>query len=1097
MYQAELFDGTFSGRADFLVRTDDGYAVYDTKLARHAKVTAVLQLAAYADQLQRAGITVAPEAHLVLGDRTTSTHRIDDIVPLLRFRRSRVEALVEQHMRATEPIAWGAPGITACGRCDTCQEEVAAHRDVLLVANLSTVQRARLNAAGIETIDDLAASDGPVPGISGGTLATLRAQARLQVIQSPPDGDAPTLPDGRPRITVDVFAPEALRRLPRPDAGDIYFDFEGDPLWAEDGSVDWGLEYLFGLVTEPSSKDDEPPFVPIWAHDRAQEKKALERFLALVVERRAQHPGMHVYHYAPYETTALKRLVGRHGIGEDVLDDLLRSGVFVDLYAIVRASLRTSQPSYSIKYLEPLYTPTARAGVTNAQDSITEYAEACRLRDTGDTDGFEAKLDEIGAYNRDDCISTRRLRDWLLARAAEHGVHPTAGSASAPDDGATTAQPAPSELALRIQAAQAALLAHVRDDVARPDRTPDEQALAMLAAAMDYHRREERPAWWEHFDRLATPVDEWTSRSAFRPAETTPGVLEVHAADWQAPVKPKRTWCRTLTVVGQLEPGTDLTEGTTVWPVYRGPAGDGMKGSATGDLVWNPSGAKVLEIRSDGEQTTLVLAESCPGGQSGWTALPVALAPSITSLGKPLATAITDLAERVVQSLGSPDAGGPELPPLAMLDLLRRVPPRLREGAAWPTEEEREHDPIAAITRTVRTLDGSYLAVQGPPGTGKTHTGSHVIAELVAAGWKVGVVAQSHAVVENMLRAVQKAGVDPDQIAKKPPTDQPVEDGADHPWVPLKDEKTFAGFFARHDATGTGYVVGGTAWDFASPRKLPDGGYDLLVVDEAGQFALANTLAVAQAARNVMLLGDPQQLPQVSQGVHPEPVETSALGWLMGDHTTLPDHLGFFLAESWRMHPAVCDAVSRLSYDGRLTSRPGVAETRSLDGVEPGVRTVLVEHHGNATVSDAEADEVVAQVAAVVGRRWQDPAAKTPEDRPLAAADVLVVAAYNAQVAAIRHRLDRAGFRDTRVGTVDKFQGREAPVAIVSFAASSGAEVPRGIGFLLNRNRVNVAVSRAKHHAVIVRSPALVDHLPTTPAGVAELGAFLGLSPQG
>ena len=1099
VYQAELFDGTLSGRADFLVRTDDGYAVYDTKLARHAKVTAVLQLAAYADQLERAGIPVAPEAHLVLGDRTTSSHRVADIVPLLRFRRARVEALVEQHMHATGPVAWGAPGITACGRCDTCQEEVAAHRDVLLVANLSAVQRARLDAAGIETIDDLAASDAPVPGISGGTLATLRAQARLQVVQSPPGGNGPLHPDGRPVVTFDVFAPEALRRLPAPDPGDVFFDFEGDPLWAQDGSTDWGLEYLFGLVTEPTAEGDDPPFVPLWAHDRADEKKALEAFLAFVVERRAQHPGMHVYHYAPYETTALKRLVGRHGVGEDVLDDLLRSGVFVDLYALVRASLRTSQPSYSIKYLEPLYAPAARAGVTNAQDSITEYAEACRLRDAGDADGFATKLDQIGAYNRDDCISTRDLRAWLLDRASEHGVHPPPSGSPAPpaDDATTNTHAAPNELALRIEAAQAALHTHVRGDVARADRTPDEQALAMLAAAMDYHRREERPAWWEHFDRLATPVDEWTSRSAFRPTETAPSTLDVHASDWAAPVKPKRTWSRTLTVVGQLEPGTDLTEGSTVWPVYRRPACDGMKDSVTGDLAWNPSGATVVEIMSDGEQTTLVLTETCPSGRSGWSAAPVALAPSIASLGKPLSTAITALAEHVVETLGAREDGEPELPASAVLDLLRRLRPRLRDGATWPSEEERSTNLIEAIARTVRALDGSYLAVQGPPGTGKTYTGSHVIADLVASGWKVGVVAQSHAVVENMLRAVEKAGVAPDQIGKKPANDTPaVVDDPDRSWVPLKDERTFTSFFARHAAADDGYVVGGTAWDFASVRKLPEGGYDLLVVDEAGQFALANTLAVARAARNVMLLGDPQQLPQVSQGIHPEPVETSALGWLMGDHTTLPDGLGFFLAQSWRMHPAVCAAVSRLSYEDRLTSRPGTAELRSLDGVGPGVRTVLVEHHGNATVSDAEADEVVAQVTALVGRRWQDPAAKPPEDRPLTAADILVVAAYNAQVDAIRRRLDRVGLQETRVGTVDKFQGQEAPVAIVSFAASSAAEVPRGIGFLLNRNRVNVAVSRAKHHAVIIRSPALVDHLPTTPDGVAELGAFLGLRPQ-
>lgn len=1085
LYQAELFDGTFSGRADFLVRTDEGYAVHDTKLARHARVTAVLQLAAYADLLASAGIPVAPTAHLVLGDRSSTSHRVADIVPAYRHRRARVTELLAAHEHRDAPVAWDTPGVRACGRCETCQEHVAAHRDLLLVANLSVTQRGRLRAAGITTIDELAASEHPVEGVSAGTLATLRAQARLQVVQCPPGAPPRVQPDGRPDVTVEVFAPEVLRQLPRPSAGDVFFDFEGDPLWAQDGSTDWGLEYLFGLVMEPSDESDEPPFVPLWAHDRAEEKKALQAFLDLVVERRRTHPDMHVYHYAPYETTALKRLVGRHGIGEDVLDDLLRSGVFVDLYGLVRKALRTSQPSYSIKYLEPLYTPAARAGVTNAQDSITEYAEACRLRDAGDVAGFAARIEQIGAYNRDDCISTRDLRAWLVARGREHGVEP---EGLAPLD--PTTQREPTEADARIAAAQAALLAHVRD-VDPDERTDDEQALAMLAAAMDYHRREERPAWWEHFDRLSTPVDEWTSRSVFRPGDHSgSGRPPVVVGPWQAPVGRARTWTRTVTLTGRLEPGTDLCRGADVWPVYAAPGHDAMTGSASGDMLWNPSGAVVEEILTEGADTTLRVTERCPSGHQGWPHPPAALAPRLLIVSKPLVAAVVALAEDVAGALGPADGAAPTLPGLAVLDLLRRVPPRLAPGATWPGPEERDADLVGAITRTVLALDGSYLAVQGPPGTGKTYTGSHVIARLVAAGWRVGVVAQSHAVVENMLAAVRGAGVAATDVAKKAVDDEPRD------WTVLADK----GFPAFHDAhpRGHGYVVGGTAWDFASPTKLPGGGYDLVVVDEAGQFALANTLAIARAARNVMLLGDPQQLPQVSQGTHPEPVETSALGWLMGEHATLPEHLGFFLARSWRMHPAVCAAVSRLSYEDRLVPQPGVPERRALDGVAAGVHTVLVEHDGDATVSVAEAEEVVAQVRAVVGRRWTDPAARdeADRDRPLTAADVLVVAAYNAQVTAIREQLDRAGFRETRVGTVDKFQGQEAPVAIVSFAASSAAEVPRGIEFLLDRHRVNVAVSRAQYRAVIVRSPGLVDHLPAHPDGLAELGAFLGLSPN-
>ncbi len=288
-------------------------------------------------------------------------------------------------------------------------------------------------------------------------------------------------------------------------------------------------------------------------------------------------------------------------------------------------------------------------------------------------------------------------------------------------------------------------------------------------------------------------------------------------------------------------------------------------------------------------------------------------------------------------------------------------------------------------------------------------------------------------------------------------------------------------------------MIGGTAWDFANPNRVPPGSLDLLVIDEAGQFCLANTIAVAPAAANLLLLGDPQQLPQVSQGTHPEPVDGSALGWLVEEHRTLPTERGYFLDLSRRMHPAVCAPVSVLAYEGRLQSCDDVTAARQLDGYPPGVHVLRVHHDGNATESPEEADAIVAQTRALVGLAW------TSEDgtRPLMAADVLVLAPYNAQVLLLREHLAAAGLGDVRVGTVDKFQGAEAPVAIVSMTASSVEDIPRGIPFLLNRNRLNVAISRAQYAAVIVRAETLTDYLPAAPSGLVDLGAFLALTGSG
>jgi superfamily I DNA and/or RNA helicase len=348
--------------------------------------------------------------------------------------------------------------------------------------------------------------------------------------------------------------------------------------------------------------------------------------------------------------------------------------------------------------------------------------------------------------------------------------------------------------------------------------------------------------------------------------------------------------------------------------------------------------------------------------------------------------------------------------------------------------------------------------------------------------WKVGVVAQSHKVVENVLDGIVEQGLSAELVGKKP------QDAAgDHLFTPLEQDGQRA-FAEANEATG--YVLGGTVWDLTNTKRIDRGQLDLLVIDEAGQFSLANTIAASVSAERLLLLGDPQQLPQVSQGTHPSPVDASALGHIIGDEHVLPADRGVFLAQSRRMHPAVTAPVSRLAYDGALHAHSTAGERR-LEGVAPGLRAVPVVHVGNATASAEEASRVVEIVQGLLGAAWSSGPDAAP--RPLTEHDVIVVTPYNAQAELVSTHLEAAGIRQVRVGTVDRFQGQEAAVAIVSLAASSAAEVPRGLSFLLSRNRLNVAISRAQWAAFLVYSPGLTDSLPTTPDGVAELSRFLTL----
>ncbi|CAH0326714.1 hypothetical protein SRABI128_05516 [Microbacterium sp. Bi128] len=311
--------------------------------------------------------------------------------------------------------------------------------------------------------------------------------------------------------------------------------------------------------------------------------------------------------------------------------------------------------------------------------------------------------------------------------------------------------------------------------------------------------------------------------------------------------------------------------------------------------------------------------------------------------------------------------------------------------------------------------------------------------------------------------------------------------------LPKNGVPAFAAENAAH-----GFVVGGTAWDFSHEGRIPRGSLDLLVIDEAGQFSLASTIAVSLSSPRLLLLGDPQQLPQVSQGTHPEPVDTSALGWVIDGAEVVPPEFGYFLARTRRMHPAVAGPVSRLSYEGRLAAHPSTA-LRELEGVEPGLHAIPVRHSGNATSSPEEAAAVVELVADLVGRTWTgaeggvgDTAVVAPP-RPLRADDIIVITPYNAQQVAVEEALAAVGFADVPVGTVDRFQGKEAVVAILTLAASSGREAPRGLEFLLLRNRINVAISRAMQTAYVISSPSLLDDLPRTPEGVARLSGFARL----
>ncbi|WNV84121.1 TM0106 family RecB-like putative nuclease [Umezawaea sp. Da 62-37] len=1023
VYQAVFYDDGFYGRADFVIASPEGYEPHDTKLARHATPAAVLQLTAYADALRRAGHPTGPSMHLLLGDDNTHTFAVADFLPLVDHLRTRLRTRLA--VPAALPARLWADERPACATCKfarSCSTGREAARDLSLVAGMRTDQRRKLTAAGLATIDALAnatANDRPAD-MSAATFGSLRSQAALQVIQD----NSRTLDDPTGKVAYEVLSPDVLSTLPDPSPGDVFFDMEGDP-FALAGE---GLEYLFGAITHGDV------FTPFWAHSRSQEKAAFEGFVDFALERMLAHPGSHVYHYAPYEVSALKRLAALHGTREEAVDTLLRTGALVDLYAVVRKALRISQRSYSIKYLEPLYMPEARSGeVKNAVSSIEAYEEYLTLLELGDTEQAAAVLDGIKEYNTYDCVSTHRLYRFLLDARAEAGIEPHVPDQSAMD---TLINDTAEELAAERRAERAAKLAAVVDPLMEglpdnpADATEDEKARALLAAAVGYHRRETNPAWWDFFRQVGAPLPD------LEVDNTCAVPVSVRTDDWVMPSGRVRNAKREVHAVCDPDRPHPFGHGEQVRLLYPG----------------NPnSWTRKAEVVSESAGGVVLLESVKPDELDSLR--PIAILPGDPVKPAPKDDAVYELAQSVVDVL-------PVLPPHPGIDLLRRIPPRLVSGTLPQGE-----DLVAAVIRAVDLLDGSTLAVQGPPGAGKTYLAGRLIAHLIKRGKSVAVTSTSHKAVENVLSAAKAAGRElgvPIPCAKKA-KGKPAKDCE---WEQPRDNPAMVRW---RNEQGGGHLVGGTAWTFSNSamREQP---FDVLIIDEAGQFALADALAVSTCTRNLVLLGDPQQLPQVVQGTHPAGADASALGHLLGDADVIPPALGYFMDQSRRMHPNVCDPVSRLSYAGRLHAHPTAAD-RSVAEVESGLYLNLVDHSHNITSSPEEASEVVAVVRSLMGRTWTDQGTS----RPLVEEDVLVVAPYNLQVRVVRRALEQAGYDEVRVGTVDKFQGQEAPVVVATMTSSAAVDLPRGLDFLLSRNRLNVALSRAQAVAVLVCSPRLVE----------------------
>jgi uncharacterized protein len=977
VFQGAFLSGNWGGWSDFLERVETpsalgpfSYEVADTKLKRRADPKHVLQLVLYSDLLAEIQGAVPKFAHVELGDGTRATLRLADYSAYARMARQRLEAFVADP-QPTRPMPCADCGL--CRWADHCNSVWQAEDSLFNVANISRGQVKKLEAAGVDTMEGLSTLDHPIRGMAENTLARLITQARLQQARK----------TGEPNFELRALEPgKGFDLLPEPQTGDLFYDIEGDPHY------EGGLEYLHGIWFDGQ-------FQAFWAHDHDAEARALSGLLAFFRARIAAYPTARIYHYAPYEITALKRLTTKYGIGEAFLDRLLRERRFVDLFAVVRGGLIGSEPNYSIKSMEAFYDRKRDGEVKTAGGSVVAYE---RWRETQD----QQILDEIEDYNRVDCISTEELRDWLVRiRLSDPWpiLAPDAGDKEVEDDTDTQA--------LRNMLAGSGLPQDRRE---------------MLFNLGVFHSREVKPAQWAVFDSAAKDEDDLLD-----------DLDALAGLEASGPVEPiKRSFARSYTYPQQE---TKLRGGkkATV-PVFDGPP-------TTVGIESMDRRARVITVKVGPGKTHLLVDQ-------------LTLHPDWPLNTGVIASALRDV---IADQCGARRF-------TAVDDLLSRAAPRLCSGPK--ADLLGGADPVAGTIAVVKDMDETTLPIQGPPGTGKTYVSARAILSLVHKGYRVGVASNSHEAIRNVLMGCL-AALDEDD------PDIALENADLAHKVSSNDDGYPDGFsrIARAQSNDDPalehtHVVGGTAWFFARDENVQ--AFDWLFVDEAGQVGLANMAAMGRAARNIVLVGDPRQLPQVIQGAHPEPANLSCLDWTLGEHATVPAERGIFLPTSRRMHREVCRFISEQVYEGRLTSHPDTAH-QCVTGTalpESGAFWVPVPHEGNAQIAQEEVAVIGKTVTELLGGSWTE---KDGSTRSMRETDIIVVAPYNAQVNALRDALPLG----VRVGTVDKFQGQEAPVCLVSMTASSAEETSRGMEFLFSLNRINVAVSRAKGLALIFGAPRL------------------------
>ena len=1010
------------GEIDFLIidknkKTKNGkcrYEVYDTKLSSVPQTDHITQISLYSEWIATQQDNELPDfMYLILGikekEKKNTKLEIDEEVKQyktlnyqLYFQKNNANYIkfLENDKKDIEP--------NRCSFCAMCEwsdvcDKIWLEKDHLnQIAKIRKDQIVKIKKHGVKTLSEFARlkKTEKIKDLNSIILNKHLSQAELLI-----KFKETKIPQFK---TLPLENERGFNKIPKSSPHDLFFDIEGldKILNSEESEQDkQALEYLFGIYDHDNKKE---PYKYFWAHNQDEEKEKFVELLDFIDKHLKKFPDAHIYHYNHYEKTALTKLMSKHDTHLEQVNDLLRYGKLVDLYAVVNQGIQVSEREYSLKNLEKFYEYKRKGEIKKANDSTDKYLDWIET-------GEEKLLDEIKLYNQEDCESTYFLREWL--------------SEIKPKDSFYAVKKEPEVREKKWEKENEELKKLIEKNC------KDKKIKQILKDILGFHNREEMIYWQSIFNRAARKSDE----DLIDDSECI-GFMEKVNEGFGKDGKGK-----TIKVFNYKFSKQD----------FKVQEKDSVINATDGNLETYSVG-KILSIdESKKDENTIEISSSKD-------------LPQILSIAKGEFynhKIIIDAIRRFITSVISG-----EKKYKATYEFLKKSYPKIKNIKEGETIIKGGNF-LEESFKAVESMDNSYLYFQGPPGVGKTHTAAHIIIELIKKSKKIGITANSHKVIFNLLSKIEELSKDDfsfNGYHKSGSTpDKRFNDGK---FIKnISDTKKMDLEFESLDAD----LFSGTAWCFSRPAC--DEKLDYLFIDEAGQLTTADVLAISLSAKNIVIIGDQMQLSSPISAVHPGDSGQSLPEYLLEGNDTISSNKGIFIDKSRRLHPKLRQFVSENFYDERLknfdfTKKRKIIFSNKKDSLpETGIVMIDANHREVCRQKSEEEGMLVKDFYnRLLGSTFLD---ENDNKKIMNEEDILVVAPYNVQVNYLKSILPKGA----KIGTIDKFQGQQAPATIISMTTSDPESLPRNVDFFFSRNRLNVAISRSQCLSIIIMNKKILE----------------------